>query len=388
MLIPLGTEQPSRRSPVITTTILALTIASHLLMVTLAHTNPELHLRLLTAFQLNTGSDFRWWGLFTCTLLHGGWLHLAGNMFFFWTFGPPVEDRFGRIGFLAFYLAGAAASSAGHVAFETNPAIGASGAIAAVTGSFLVLFPFARVRCFWIFGASIIHPPAWWLIGLGILWNIYARSFGADFGIATMAHLAGYAFGIALSMLLLWGNVFPRQPYDLFTFFRQAHRRRQLRAATAGVKAIPLPERAAQRHNDHANDAIAAARARVSSLIAERRLPEAADAYLELINDFAHRPDLLTLSRNAQYEIATWFYREARYADAAGAFAGFLDLYPNDRESDAIRLLLARTYINRLDRPADAEPLLNKVADAASDEQLREAAREELEHLPQPRTKE
>lgn len=350
-------------------------------MYTLAHADPNLHAQLLDLFKLGAGPHFRWWGLFTCTLLHANWIHLAGNMFFFWTFAPPIEERFGRPGFLAFYLAGAAASSGAHALLESVPAIGASGAVAAVTGAFLVLFPFTRVRCLWLFGLTIIHPPAWWLIGFGIAWNIIARGLGAEQGVAHVAHLAGYAFGIAVPMCLLWANVFPRQPYDLFTFFRQARRRRQLRAATTGHNAVTLPERAATRPNDHTLDAISAARARVSNFISQRRLPEAADAYLLLCNDFAHRPELLTLARNAQYEIATWFYRESRYADAATAFARFLDVYPNDREADAIRMLLARTYLTRLNRSADAEPLLTRLSEQSNDDELRALAREELAHL-------
>lgn len=381
MLIPLGTEQPTRRPPVLTGAILALTVLAHLFMYALAHADPDLHADILDLFKLSVGPDFRWWGLFTCTLLHANLIHLAGNMFFFWTFAPAIEDRFGRLGFLIFYLAGAAASSGAHAIFESVPAIGASGAVAAVTGAFLVLFPFTRVRCLWLFGVTIIHPPAWWLIGFGIAWNIIARGIGAEQGVAHIAHLAGYAFGIAVPMILLWANVFPRQPYDLFTFFRQAKRRRQLRAATSGQNAITRPERAAARPADPMLDAIAAARARVSVFITQRRLPEAAEAYLQLCNDFAHRPDLLTLARNAQYEIASWFYRQARYDDAAVAFARFLDVYPNDRESDTIRMLLARTYLARLDRPADAEPLLMHLSEQAADEDLRTLAREELSHL-------
>ncbi|MCL4220134.1 MAG: rhomboid family intramembrane serine protease [Phycisphaerales bacterium] len=381
MLIPLGTEQAARRSPVLTGVLLALTVTAHLFMATLTHADPDLHARILGLFKLGVGTDFRWWGLFTCTLLHANWIHLAGNMFFFWTFAPAIEDRFGRLGFLVFYLAGAAASSGAHAALESVPAIGASGAIAAVTGAYLVLFPFTRVRCLWLFGATIIHPPAWWLISLGIAWNIIARGLGAEQGVAHVAHLAGYAFGIAVPMILLWANVFPRQPYDLFTFFRQARRRRELRAATSGQNAITRPERAAARPNDHTLDAISAARARVSTFISQRRLPEAADAYLDFCNAFAHRPELLTLARNAQYEIATWFYRESRYSDAAVAFSRFLDVYPNDREADPIRMLLARTYLTRLDRPADAQPLLVRLSEQSSDEGLRALARDELAHL-------
>ncbi|GAB4386982.1 MAG: hypothetical protein Kow0022_17680 [Phycisphaerales bacterium] len=382
MLVPLGTDQLSRRRPIITAFLLALTVGCFVVQNVLARTDPDLALRLLETFELHTGSSFRWWGLFTCTLLHGGWIHLAGNMFFLWTFGPPVEDRFGHAGFLGFYLAGAAASSGAHALLETVPAIGASGAIAAVAGAFLVLFPFTRVRCLWLFGMMIMHAPAWWLIGLGIIWNLFAHGFGMDHRVAHVAHLAGYGFGAATAMLLLWIRVFAPQPYDLFTVIRQAHRRRLLRAATAGTAVIPRPQRALARPDDHTTDAIAQARARIATLVAERKLAEAADAYARFRSDFAHRPELLTLGRNTQYELATFYFREGHYAEAAEAFARFLDLYADDREADAIRLLLARTYRTRLGRPAEAERLLNRLLEQAIDQELRDAARQELEALP------
>jgi len=355
----------------------------HLLMQILSVASPETASTILSTLHVAPGADFRWWGLFTCTLLHAGWIHLAGNMFFLWTFGPGTEDRYGRIGFLVFYLAGAAASSGAHALFESVPAIGASGAIAAVTGAFLVLYPFARVRCLWLFGLIIITPPAWWLIGLGVLWNLFAHGFGADRGVAHIAHLAGYAFGATLTMVLLWCHAFPRQPYDLFTFFRQAHRRRQLRALASEAEKIKVtrPERAATHPVDDEIDALAEARARVSTFIAERRLAEAADAYAEFAASFAHRPESLTLSRNAQYELATYLFTEARYAEAAQAFARFLDLYSTDREADQIRMLLARTYLNRLDRPDDARRLLAYLAEHCEDDDLRQSAAEELERI-------
>ena len=80
--------------------------------------------------------------------LHGGWLHLAGNMLFLWIFGNNVEDRLGRVMFVAFYVLGGLAATGLQVAFDPNsavPNVGASGAIAAILGSYLVMFPRARI---------------------------------------------------------------------------------------------------------------------------------------------------------------------------------------------------------------------------------------------------
>ena len=382
MIIPLSTELRLSRPAIVTTTIVAVTIGVHLALQILNLFDPGQVEAIYDFGHIWGGPHFRWWGLFTSALLHAGWLHLLGNMVFLWVFGPSVEDRFGRIGFIAFYLAGAAVSGGAHAWFEPVPAIGASGAIAAVTGAFIVLFPHTLIRCFWLFGLTYINAPAWWVIGLGILWNLFASAFGLDAGVATIAHLAGYAFGIALTMLLLWRGVFPRQPYDLFTMFRQAQRRRALRSATAPTRGPTLPERAARTADTERTSAVAHARAEVSRLVSAKDLPAAADAYARMLDDHAHAATaLLTLPRATQYELATYLYAQGRHAEAADAFARLLAVYPNDAEAPQIRVLLARVYARRLGRPDEAATLLAAVIESAPDEELKALAERELAEL-------
>ena len=108
--------------------------------------------------------------LVTSQFLHGGWLHLLGNMLYLWIFGNNVEDRFGRLGFLAFYLVGGASAGLAQVAIDptsTVPTIGASGAIAATLGAYLVLFPRARVTSLVFLGFfyQLIDVPAIIVLG-------------------------------------------------------------------------------------------------------------------------------------------------------------------------------------------------------------------------------
>ena len=378
VFIPLSTDLSLTRKPIVTWTIVGLAVVMHFFMVALTKTNPDLAASILTWGQIQGGRGFHWWGLFTAAFLHGGWMHLLGNMVFLWVFGPSVENRFGRVGFLGFYLAGAAISGGAHALIEPMPAIGASGAIAAVTGAFIVLFPQTRIRCLWLFGLTIIHAPAWWVIGLGIIWNVLAAGFGMDRGVANIAHLAGYVFGIGLTMTLIWAHIFPREPYDLFTAIRQFQRRRALRSATADLRGPTRPEQAVHKPEDERTEAMAQARARVSRLMAEPDLAGAARAYRNMLENFEDAPrSLLTLPRTMQYDLATWLYAQGQYAQAADAFARLLEVYPKDAEGDQIRLLLARAYSHRLDRPGDAAALLDQVIESGNDNQVRTMAQRE-----------
>src|SRR3990170_921070 len=145
---------------------------------------------------------------FSAMFIHGGWLHILGNMLFLWIFGDNVEDRFGHVRYLLFYLASGLAATAAHVAFsfgDTIPSLGASGAIAGVMGAYIVMFPRASVAViipwFWFLGASYV--PAVFLIGLWFLMQLFSGlvTMGQAQGVAWWAHVGGFAFGVALTWL-------------------------------------------------------------------------------------------------------------------------------------------------------------------------------------------
>jgi rhomboid family protein len=150
-----------------------------------------------------------WITPFTAMFMHGGLLHLGGNMLFLWIFGNNVEDSMGPIRFFVFYILGGLAALALQVAVGANsdvPTLGASGAIAAVLGAYLVLYPRARVltAVFIIFFFTLLELPA--LLFLGI-WFLQQALFGAldltnptggQGGVAYFAHIGGFAFGLAL----------------------------------------------------------------------------------------------------------------------------------------------------------------------------------------------
>ncbi len=140
------------------------------------------------------------WTILTAMFVHGGWLHVLGNMWFLWIFGDNVEDAMGRPRFAAFYVVCGLAAALSQVLVTPSsaaPMVGASGAIAGVLGAYLVLYPRARVRCLWILIVFItfVDVPAWALLGL---WFISQFFVPMESGVASMAHVGGFVAGLML----------------------------------------------------------------------------------------------------------------------------------------------------------------------------------------------
>lgn len=147
-----------------------------------------------------------WLTVLTSMFMHANLLHIAGNMIFLAIFGPAIEDAMGRGRFVAFYLIGGLAALATQVAFNAGssaPMLGASGAIAAVMGGYILLYPRARVLTlvFIIFFVTIVELPAVALLGFWFVLQIVesqVRSAGSGGGVANFAHIGGFVFGVAL----------------------------------------------------------------------------------------------------------------------------------------------------------------------------------------------
>ena len=149
-----------------------------------------------------------WGTAFTSMFIHGGWLHLLGNMLFLWVFGGNIEDRFGNATFLLFYLGAGLAAVWAHTALvmdSTTPLVGASGAISGVTGAYIVLFPFSRIRTLILFFFIMaIDLPAILVLGFWFILQLFQGlgQFGAwDAGVAYWAHVGGFAAGIVCGLL-------------------------------------------------------------------------------------------------------------------------------------------------------------------------------------------
>lgn len=154
--------------------------------------------------------------LLTNMFLHGGWMHLIGNMLFLWVFGDNIEAVIGKFWFLVFYLFGGLAASAAHIAFNlhsTVPAVGASGAISAVLGAYLVMFPASRVKVWVLYIFRSFNIPAIFFLGIwglqqfinGFISIIPNSAYTTS--VAWWAHIGGFVFGIV-------AGYFIRRHYD------------------------------------------------------------------------------------------------------------------------------------------------------------------------------
>jgi membrane associated rhomboid family serine protease len=147
-----------------------------------------------------------WLTVFTAMFMHGGLLHLGGNMLFLWIFGNNVEDSMGHVKFVVFYLLGGLAATALQVVVGPDsvvPNLGASGAIAGVLGGYLILFPRARVVTviFIVFFFTIVELPALLILGFWFVQQVLfgyfdLNSAGENGGVAYFAHVGGFAFGL------------------------------------------------------------------------------------------------------------------------------------------------------------------------------------------------
>jgi len=145
--------------------------------------------------------------LFTSMFMHGGWLHLLGNMLYLWIFGDNVEDRFGQVKFLIFYLACGLAAIFAQLVFtgaSNVPNLGASGAIAGVLAAYLVLFPQGKVKV--LQGQQVIPVPALVVIGLWFVLQFFSgigslASTGQTGGVGYGAHIGGFLAGLLLTFL-------------------------------------------------------------------------------------------------------------------------------------------------------------------------------------------
>jgi membrane associated rhomboid family serine protease len=199
-LVPLS--DASRRPlhfPVITAGIIVANFAVFILELT----GGDAFVLKWSAIPANITSGHHWITLLTAMFLHGSWSHILGNMVFLWAFGPEIEDSMGRLRYLVFYLAGGLVAMLAQVAVSlssTVPNLGASGAIAAVMGAFLVTYPRDKIRSLLIIFVflRVTMIPAALLIGFWFLiqlFNVGSVATTQTGGVAYLAHVAGAIFG-------------------------------------------------------------------------------------------------------------------------------------------------------------------------------------------------
>jgi membrane associated rhomboid family serine protease len=207
MVIPIGDDNETRRSfPFITYLLLAANIALFLLELNRGQEFIKQWAFIPKEFFANPSANAA--TLISSMFLHGGWAHLIGNMIYLWTFGDNVEDEFGHLPFLLFYLLAGIGAIMAQAFFNPGsniPNLGASGAIAGVLGAYILLFPRGNVQL--LTRNGIINVPAIIAIGLWVLLQFVgvggelARSTQTGGGVAYMAHLGGFVVGFLLTFL-------------------------------------------------------------------------------------------------------------------------------------------------------------------------------------------
>ena len=215
-MIPLSDENRTSRTPVVSYALLGAIVLAFVWQLQAGNAAVYafglIPARLVHGALLPPQLDWApaWATVFTSMFLHGGWMHLGGNLLYLWIFGDNVEDALGRGRFVAFYLLCGVAAALVQTVSETTsiiPMIGASGAISGVLGAYLRLFPHARVRVlvplFIVF--YTIRVPAWVVLGLWFLFQLASSAMiqPGQGGVAFFAHIGGFLSGLILVGLLM-----------------------------------------------------------------------------------------------------------------------------------------------------------------------------------------
>lgn len=211
-MIPIRDEIKTHRTPIVNYVLILINVLVFLWMFLNSANAEQIFAEYaLTPANLGDGidlddiSDF-----FTSMFMHGGWMHLIGNMMYLWIFGDNIEDRLGHVGYLIYYLAGGIAAALLQIMINPGsaiPMVGASGAIAAVLGTYLILYPQSRVYTFIPIGyyARMRLMPAIVVLGMWFLLQLIsgAGSLGAldQGGTAYFAHIGGFLFGLLIGWL-------------------------------------------------------------------------------------------------------------------------------------------------------------------------------------------
>jgi membrane associated rhomboid family serine protease len=339
-------------------------------------------------------ADPRLWQYITYAFLHANLLHIVGNMLFLYIFGNNINDRMGNLGYLAFYLSGAVVAGIGYVIFDRqNPVLGASGAVAAVTGAYLILLPRSNISIlYFFFFVGVVEIASLWFILIFFLMDVVGevapQFMGGTQAVAHAAHITGTLFGAALCIILLATGLLPRDQFDVVALAQRWNRRRVYRDVVAsgydpfGVGAVRRGRMAAAppAPPDAATQRILDLRAQISAASAGHDLAGATRLYQQLL---ALDPNQV-LSRSAQMDIATYLASQHQYPQAAAAYEQLVRFYPTYEQIEQVDLMLGMIYGRYLNRPDQAKVCLRRAIARLHFSPQLEMARAELAHLETP----
>lgn len=305
------------------------------------------------------------WQFVTYAFLHGGWMHIIGNMYFLYIFGNNVNDRLGNVGYLCFYLGGAVFSGIGHSMLSLTPVLGASGAVAAVTGAYLVLFPNTLITVFFMFfyfWDTMEIRALYFILFKLIFWdNIFEPKISPQ-AIAYSAHLAGYVFGILSILFLLLIRLLQPSQNDLSYMLRQWNRRRIYRDVVsdgfdphgAGRAAKPVNAAVITENPDNQNPEITRCHDQIIEAMANKNVAAAAEIYITLLEQDPEQ----TLGRQHQLDISNQLMSVGNWKYAAAGYENFLSHYAAYEYIEQVQLMLGLLYTRYIKNGSRAKELL------------------------------
>ena len=389
LILPYRTSIKPRKTPYANYLIIAINVIIFMLSFhEPTRSNPE-YLRSWAQILVLYPKYPQLWQFVSYAFLHGGYLHIIGNMYFLYLFGNNVNDKLGNVGYTAFYLAGAVFAGIGHYLLSNTPVLGASGAIAAVTGAYLVLFPQTLISVFWwlfIF-INTIEIPALYFIAfkLIIFDNLLEPAFAPPIAVAYTAHLAGYTFGILSIIGMLRAKLITSTHFDVWDMIRQWNRRRRFRDAVSGgydpfmnnPKYVRVKEVKKTPAQEQLEKEALQLRLEISNRITERNLSAAAEIYLKLMS----LDDQQILPRQQLLDIANQLAGENKHTEAAKAYEQFLKHYGSYQYSEQVELMLGLIYSRYLNQSQEAIKHLEEAEKKLLDPNQQKMCRDELAQL-------
>lgn len=395
-MIPIGDEPSEGGTPWVNYGLIATNVLVFLL-VQGAGASPALDRSVLDYSYVP--ADPRLTTAFASMFMHGSWMHLLGNMLYLWIFGDNVEARFGRVAYLALYLATGLLAGVAHGVSDASsaiPSLGASGAISGVQGLYLVAFPHNRVKLlvFFYYMARVIRVPAlgimlFWFVINDVFPTVLSRGGAASGGVAHMAHIGGFVSGVLLA-LLMRGSIKALAPADraygdptVWGDSRGPQRWDSGRGVGAYVR---VPDRRGV--VDRGPDAFGGfddassldhlpARERILTLWRAGRWSEAAAALAQELRA-GEVPDL---PDREFIRLCGRLYDEGRYDDAKAAFTAFLGAHPGSSGAPVAAFALGMIASRRDGDLATARRLLAIAAERHPDPASRELAARELARI-------
>ena len=366
MFIPIRSDRPLRVTPYVNYGL----IAANVLIFAATGNAIENHAEWVDQFMLN-----KWlyntpesgvivtklWQFFTYQFLHGGPMHLIGNMIFLWVFGNAVEDRLGKLGYLLFYLSMGVFAGLAHWVTSDADVLGASGSVAGVTGAFLALFPRTRITfIYFFFFIGAFEVPAIVVVLFYFAKDLLFYGMGGG-QVAYTAHIAGNIMGFAIAMTLLGSRLLPREPYDLFSLWEHKRRRdkfRKIAEQGAGPWVHNKGKLAADKPLTEKEKQVLAARQSISRALNAHDMDHAARQYRTLIQSHGDQ----ALSQRQQFDLANHLFSMGEHATAAKAYELLLKTYPNHADKAHAQLMLGLILARYLKQPTDARKHLQEAS--------------------------